>query len=197
MFDLCAVDYDEKTEGYAMKKISCIVLAITCWSSAAIPAVYTEGCNRDGVASNAPNSRYIDNGDSTVTDNITGLTWKQCSEGLSTTVTPCDTGAAVTYTWSAALQAVDTINNDSGFAGYTDWRLPNIKELASLAEHACYYPSINTTLFPNTEARGYRSSSPTSGSPLTAWIYHFANGGTNSVDQKTTAYYVRLVRGGL
>ena len=37
-----------------------------------------------------PDSRYTDNGNGTVTDLVTGLMWKQCSEGFGTIHTPCD-----------------------------------------------------------------------------------------------------------
>ena len=65
-------------------------------------------------AGNSPS--YTDNGDGTVTDNVTGLMWQQ------------DPGEKMTW-----QQAVDNL---SGFelAGYTDWRLPTIKELYSLIQ---------------------------------------------------------------
>lgn len=57
---------------------------------------------------------YTDNGDGTVTDNVTGLMWQQ------------HMGTQITYT--QVLTKADTLS----LAGYTDWRLPNIKELYSL-----------------------------------------------------------------
>ena len=65
-------------------------------------------------AGNQPN--YTDNGDGTVTDNITGLMWQQ------------DPG--VKMTWPEAVDMLDGFE----LAGYTDWRLPTIKELYSLID---------------------------------------------------------------
>jgi len=60
---------------------------------------------------------YRDNGDGTVSDLVTGLMWQQ------------DPGEKMD--WDEAQQALAQINRQ-GLAGYTDWRLPSIKELYSL-----------------------------------------------------------------
>jgi hypothetical protein len=104
----------------------------------------------------APDQRYSLNGDATVTDLETGLMWRRCSEGQSGE--NCSSGAASLYTWTQALQDVDSVNTTGGFAGYTDWRLPNIKELASLIEYQCRMPSINQTIFPLTTPSSYWST---------------------------------------
>ncbi len=58
---------------------------------------------------------YQDNGDATVTDLVTGLMWQQqLFDGK--------------LTFDEAVAGADTFN----LAGYTDWRLPTIKELYSL-----------------------------------------------------------------
>ncbi len=59
---------------------------------------------------------YVDNGDGTVTDLVTGLMWQQGYSGK------------MTYAEAAASAG------DFEFAGYTDWRLPSIKELYSLID---------------------------------------------------------------
>jgi len=57
---------------------------------------------------------YTDNGDGTVTDNVTGLMWQQ------------DMGDKMTH--DEAVLALQSFN----LAGYDDWRMPTIKELYSL-----------------------------------------------------------------
>ena len=62
--------------------------------------------------SSSPN--YTDNDDGTITDNVTGLMWQK------------DPGEKMTY--DEAVAGAKSFN----LAGYTDWRLPTIKELYSL-----------------------------------------------------------------
>lgn len=150
-------------------------------------------CN-SSITPTAPDSRYTDNSDGTVTDNRTGLMWKQCSEGQSTTTTPCDTGSVTTYTWQEALTQAQTVNS-AAFAGHNDWRLPNLKELNSLVEMACYTPAINENHFPNTAASSYWSSSPDAYYSSRAWYVYFYGGSDGNLS-KGSPYYVRLVRGG-
>lgn len=142
-----------------------------------------------------PNSRYTVetiSSDAIVTDNRTGLMWKQCSEGLS--ATNCVAGSINTYTWQQALE-VPAAENVTGFAGYTDWRLPNIEEIRSLAAKNCYFPSINQIAFPNTESTWYWSSSPYAENADRSWILSFSFG-DGTVDDRDHDYAVRLVRSG-
>ena len=122
---------------------------------AAGPAAAKQTCKYDSIAATAPASRFTDNGDGTVTDKATGLQWKRCSEGQEWNGATC-TGSAARHTWQQALQRADTAT----YAGKSDWRLPNIKELASIVEQACDWPSIDLGAFPATQTRDYWSSSP-------------------------------------
>ncbi len=157
----------------------------------------------DTVAQTTPTSAFTDNGDGTVTDNYTGLMWKKCAEGLSGN--DCATGAAQTFTWQMALQQVTTINADTSQA-YNDWRLPNIKELASIVELQCESPTANLTLFPaapddfDVNAAFVWSSTPSSiyqaaqsAGRTQAWGIRFIKGETAKAD-KSSAAFVRLVR---
>src|SRR5207244_2351672 len=81
---------------------------------------------------------YTDNGDGTITDNNTGLMWEKLSmDGSVHDVTN-------TYTWDNAFAThVATLNSGTGFAGHTDWRLPNAKELHSIVN---YERNVNPTV---------------------------------------------------
>jgi len=133
------------------------------------------------------------NGDVIVRDVATGLTWMQCSEGQNRD-SVC-TGIADSYSWQEALQRPATINESGGYAGFLDWRLPNIKELRSIVEEACYEPAINSARFPNTP--NYRFWSSTAFSfPQDwdwAWVVNFHSGYSFDSD-RDKSLHVRLVR---
>ena len=144
---------------------------------------------RDDIRATAPDSRFSDNGNGTVTDLATGLIWKQCAEGLSGA--GCAAGSLEGFTWAQALQRAA----DADFAGSTLWRLPNKKELASLVEWRCVAPAINARFFPNTPAAWFWSSSPYANHSSYAWIVDFYYGYVDG-NHKDSAFHVRLVRGG-
>ncbi|MCB9079255.1 MAG: DUF1566 domain-containing protein [Anaerolineaceae bacterium] len=73
-----------------------------------------------GSASYGVNS-FTDNGDSTITDNATGLMWGQAD-------------SAEALNWAEALAWVAQKNSEN-YLGYDDWRLPNAKELQSLVDY--------------------------------------------------------------
>jgi hypothetical protein len=112
----------------------------------------------------------------TVTDTRTGLMWRRTTDSQRT--------------WTDALNHCD----DMTTAGYEDWRLPTVKELASIATLDRYNPAIDTSVFPDTVSSNYWSSS-TSVLPDSAWSVDF-NGGYGSDDHKSYGRYVRAVRGG-
>lgn len=90
-----------------------------------------------------PSPRFTDNGDGTVTDNLTGLVWLKDANCIATQYPGFDndgTPGNGRVTWQHALDFVAGINSGTFpncGAGHTDWRLPNINELESLV-HAGY-----------------------------------------------------------
>lgn len=106
--------------------------------------VWAQTCNPN-IPASTPDSQLVDNGNGTITDLKTGLMWKQCPEGRSGA--DCDlTMERRDFRWE---EVFDYVAGSEGFAGYGDWRVPNVKELASLVEFQCSGPSINTHRFPN------------------------------------------------
>jgi hypothetical protein len=78
--------------------------------------------------------------------------WKQCLEGVDA----CEENVIPSsFSWESALEQADSSN----FAGYSDWRLPNIKELTSIIEFKCHEPAINLSIFPDPSINFVWSSS--------------------------------------
>ncbi len=157
-----------------------------------VRAACTAGNSNASAIESTPISDFTVNGDGTVTHGKTGLMWKQCAEGLSGA--GCSSGTATTANWANALKAANTANTDA-FAGYTDWRLPNRKELESIIEFCGSDPAINQTVFPANPSNIFWSSSSYLFSPSSAWVVSFSIGTTGGGD-KTGGFFVRLVRGG-
>lgn len=145
-------------------------------------------CGPDTL-STAPDTRYLDHGDGTVTDLNTGLMWKQCAEGLSGK--ECGSGQPLHFTREESKKQPQ----GQTFAGHSDWRLPTHKELLTLVEKRCYNPSINTTLFPGTPTTGYWSSTPGAFNPDYTWIVAFGFGDLY-YGSPVGPFTVRLVRDG-
>lgn len=74
--------------------------------------------------------------------------------------------SADSMTWEQALSFADT----STFAGFTDWRLPNIKELFSLTDLNIANTCMNNTLFNNVTASTLWSSTTLINQTGKAWI---------------------------
>ncbi len=119
----------------------------------------------------------IINGDGTVTETSSGLMWQQ-------------TGPTSTQTWEQALAYCEGLS----LGGFTDWRMPNIKELKSLVDYSRFRPSINTNCM-DTSWAFYWSSTSDAANKTSAWGVSFTYGDDYSLI-KNTSNYVRAVRGG-
>jgi len=90
--------------------------------------------------------RYITLDDGTVTDLETGLMWSRCLFGQSwdQTEQTC-TGDSHALNWQQAHE----ISTQSQLGGHSNWRLPNIKELRTIAAFNKSSNAFNTQIFPN------------------------------------------------
>jgi hypothetical protein len=149
---------------------------------------------------------YVNNLDGTITDTDTGLRWAQVP--------------SVPVNWQGALAYAENLT----LASFTDWRLPNIKELQSLTDYtlatattaAAALAPLNRVLFPTatTPATAYWSSTVLRGgganaAVTSAWLMECglnntipaANGpqrnaqGIISYEVMTSSYRVFAVRG--
>ncbi len=115
-------------------------------------------CNYENgaVVASTPSVDFTVHPDGTVTHNSTGLMWMRCSLGQQWDGMTCSGQYQHVFSWTTALAAAE----GEVFAGYSDWRLPNKHELASIVEQRCLYPSINSQIFPQTHNSWYWTSSP-------------------------------------
>lgn len=148
----------------------------------------------DGETVTLPTERFVigSENDQFVVDSITGLAWARCLIGQTwdSTNQTCS-GEAERLSWQEALQTAKTFQ----VSNHTDWRVPNLKELASIVERQCVSPATNLEIFPNSTVDRYWSSTPnTSASKVgEAWAVAFYNGRIDSHD-KLVDFYVRMVR---
>lgn len=77
-----------------------------------------------------PTSRFSRRADSSITDNLTGLSWAPGSD--TPTITGMTTCAGGSRSWTSALAYVACLNANT-YLGHSDWRLANVNELQSLA----------------------------------------------------------------
>jgi hypothetical protein len=136
-----------------------------------------------------PTTRFIDNHDGTVSDELTGLMWLQ------------DAGCMATHNWNSALAAANQLAN--GACGLTDgssagqWRMPNIGELESLVDVSQSNPALTTGHPFSNVAASYWSSTTYRGDTSEAWVIRFSDGryiNDGSSNVKTSAHALWAVK---
>jgi len=133
--------------------------------------------SRPDVSAGAPNlETYTANANGTVADNVTGLVWQH---DVPTT----------TYVWVDAVSYCQTL----ALGSQSDWHLPSLVELTSIADFSKSNPSIQS-VFGTTPVDYYWSSVAVSGAPGSAWVLDFAGGNTLFTDV-SKPHAVRCVRG--
>ena len=124
-------------------------------------------------AGNVPS--FTNNGDGTISDNITGLMWQKSPD----TDGDGDIDADDKRSYDQAVAGAGTLN----LAGYNDWRLPTIKELYSLIEFSGIDPS------------GYAGTDTSGLVPFIDTVYFdFAYGDTSSGGRIIDAQYASATK---
>jgi len=160
------------------------------------PVLAQQVCDTQSYPMSAPAENFIDNGDGTLTDKQSKLTWMRCSLGQVWNGTTC-TGTPSSLTWQSALEAAQGLNQRGGYASHSDWRVPHIPELAMIAERQCSNPRINITLFPATPAEYFWTATTRRGPDMDADAYVLSFGAEGAKYKgKGEALHVRLVRDG-
>ncbi len=147
-----------------------------------------DGALKKGVA--WPSPRFADNGDGTVTDNLTGLVWLKNAN--------CD-GKKM---WANALSFCNSITSgsweeltDGSVAG--DWRLPNIKELQSLIDYGQQSPVLPVGHpFVNLQSDWYWSGTTCVHYTGSAWTVRMSYGDVGSGGKVSGKFCVWPVRDG-
>ena len=173
----------------------------TCWDSVGM-VIPCAGSGQDGELQRGEPRSYVDNGDGTIRDKRTALTWeKQSNDG---SVHDKDT----LLSWAAAFAKIDVLNTPPCFAGFCDWRLPSALELFTLVNLGTSNPSISapfnsacpvgcTVLTCScTFSNSYWTSTTDVSSPPSAYVVSFFNGTVGVTDKANALFRARAVRGG-
>jgi hypothetical protein len=144
-----------------------------------------DGQTLTGVA--WPDPRYTDNLDGTVTDNLTGLVWSKHANAPNRAAPGPAQNACTPFeadmTWQQALDFIGCLNT-SGFAGFNDWRLPNLNELEGMVNAE----AADSSLFLN-NSFGFPGEAATQVQNSEYWT------STSDVDAPASAWAVSLVEG--
>jgi hypothetical protein len=100
----------------------------------------------------------------TAVDRRTGMMWSR----------PADS-AGPPVTWQEALKTIKAMNRLTA-GGYNDWRLPNIRELESLADMNSHSPALLPDHPFDGVADGYWSSTTSVYEPRYAWVLYTRDG---------------------
>ena len=160
-----------------------------CYDSAGTPRACAgsgeDGETRAGVVWPAP--RFVANGEAALTDQLTSLIWSRHANAPDINASApfvCGVNAESDMSWQQALDFIACLNSNS-YAGFSDWRLPNLNELEGMVNAGAPDPSgylsangfglegLATLVQPS----GYWSSTSDASFPDAAWDVNFLTGG--------------------
>lgn len=127
-----------------------------------------------------PDPRFTNNGDNTVTDNLTGLVWEQSVS-------------------NSALTLSDALADAESFAdgGFNDWRLPTVRELATLVNFGAAAPVtwLNSSGFSNVNLMYFWTATRNMTNPATTGLALYTDapqtGGITAANASAAAWPVR------
>ena len=125
-------------------------------------------------------------GDVVVIDRATGLMWAADGNAAG-----CNLGGV--STWSFAVTYAEALT----FAGFTDWRLPNVKELMSIVNYSKTLSSIDEPPFSNTGSNIFWTSTTYRQLTTSAWRIAFTFGSVAANAKSDPFGSLRCVRGGV
>lgn len=119
----------------------------------------TQQCN-PLIDATTPASRYAFNAASGVAlDERFNLMWQRCPLGYTLddggtsdflADDQCTETDETAFEWGDALLAAQAHNSGGGLGGFSNWRLPDAHELATIVERQCHHPALNLEVFPST-----------------------------------------------
>jgi hypothetical protein len=135
---------------------------VRCYDSTGL-AVPCAGSGQDGeyrMGAPWPEKRFEVQGEA-VRDNLTGLQWARDANI-----------GGFPVTWQEALAGIKLLNRD-GYGGFSDWRLPDRRELRSLMSYQARKPSLpGDHPFHNVFLGWYWTSTSAAIHPAYAWYVH-------------------------
>lgn len=129
-----------------------------------------------------------------VVDETTGLMW---SRTVSASVGPTSNGL-IPWTTNANGEGIFpyvAAANAAGLAGYSNWRIPNYKELVGIMDYEAPSGLPDATAFPTIASGIVITTSTTQPTNSSNPMSKISNSGTDAVQAKTVTVYCLLVRG--
>jgi hypothetical protein len=184
---------------------------------------FAVGQGLPGYFAKQDESRFVDNGDGTVTDRETGLQWEQKVAGAAGQNLDDPHDVDNVYTWGNAATpngsaftdfltklnggvtgvgncVVNGTAQTGGFAGHCDWRLPTLAELRTIVDTSVSgcgsgSPCLAPTFGP-TQASFYWTASTSAADAQFALTVQFEDGTEPSANKSGGGAFARAVRGG-
>ena len=175
------LDTNSKLEGVLIQRTG----QTTCYAADGT-IIDCAGTGQDGefqYGAPWPEPRFTDNSDGTVTDNLTHLMWTQNAQRFSGSMS-----------WDSALSACNNLE----LSDYTDWNLPNLRELHSLIDYsrAVPYALPHPHPFDNVMPNYWSSTSSDHCSGACAWYVNIGMDRVTTAGKTSTTTFAWCVRGG-